>query len=152
MEQLNLPAYQANIKKINGMVKIMDCLRRKFVALTPEEWVRQNFIHYLIEHKGYAPELMGNEVAVSLNGMDRRCDTVVYSRSDAKPRMIIEYKSPSIEITQKVFNQICRYNMVLEVEWLVVSNGLKHYCCKVDIKEGRYAFVEDIPSFEILQG
>lgn len=152
MEQLNLPAYQANIKKINGMVKIMDCLRRKFVALTPEEWVRQNFIHYLIEHKGYAPELMGNEVAVSLNGMDRRCDTVVYSRSNAKPRMIIEYKSPSIEITQKVFNQICRYNMVLEVEWLVVSNGLKHYCCKVDIKEGRYAFVEDIPSFEILQG
>ena len=152
MEQLNLPAYQANIKKINGMVKIMDCLRRKFVALTPEEWVRQNFIHYLIEHKGYAPELMGNEVAVSLNGMDRRCDTVVYSRSDAKPRMIIEYKAPRIESTQKVFNQICRYNMVLEVEWLVVSNGLKHYCCKVDIKEGRYAFVEDIPSFEILQG
>lgn len=151
MEQLNLPAYQANIKKIDGMVKILDVLRRKFVALTPEEWVRQNFIHYLIEKKGYAPELMGNEIAVTLNGMSRRCDTVVYGRKDAKPRMIIEYKAPGVEITQRVFNQICRYNMVMEVEWLVVSNGLKHYCCRVDVKERRYAFVEDIPPFELVQ-
>ncbi|MBQ0023421.1 MAG: type I restriction enzyme HsdR N-terminal domain-containing protein [Prevotellaceae bacterium] len=152
MEQLNLPAYQANIKKMGGIVKIMDVLRRKFVALTPEEWVRQNFIHYLIDKKGYAPELMGNEVAVTLNGMSRRCDTVVYSRKDAKPRMIIEFKAADVEITQKVFEQICRYNIVLEVEWLVVSNGMKHYCCKVDKETRRYTFVEDIPPFEILQG
>lgn len=145
MQPLNLPPYEANIKRISGAVKILDILRHKFVALTPEEWVRQHFTHYLIAHKGYPPELMANEVAVSLNGMSRRCDTVVYSREGLKPLMIIEYKRPDVEITQKVFNQICRYNMVLEVEYLVVSNGLKHYCCQVDIKKGGYTFLEDIP-------
>ena len=145
MQALNLPPYEANIKRISGAVKILDILRHKFVALTPEEWVRQHFTHYLIAHKGYPPELMANEVAVSLNGMSRRCDTVVYSREGLKPLMIIEYKRPDVEITQKVFNQICRYNMVLEVEYLVVSNGLKHYCCQVDIKKGGYTFLEDIP-------
>jgi len=148
MQPLNLPTFQANIKKIDGMVKILDVLRQKFVALTPEEWVRQHFVHFLMEQKGYSKTLMANEVAVTLNGMSRRCDTVVYQQEGMKPRMIVEYKRPNVEITQKVFEQICRYNMVLEVEWLVVSNGMKHYCCKVDIKNGGYAFVKDIPSYE----
>jgi len=148
MQPLNLPTFQANIKKIDGMVKILDVLRQKFVALTPEEWVRQHFVHFLMEQKGYPKTLMANEVAVTLNGMSRRCDTVVYQQEGMKPRMIVEYKRPNVEITQKVFEQICRYNMVLEVEWLVVSNGMKHYCCKVDIKNGGYAFVKDIPSYE----
>ena len=130
------------------MVKILDVLRQKFVALTPEEWVRQHFVHFLMDQKGYPKTLMANEVAVTLNGMSRRCDTVVYQQEGMKPRMIVEYKRPDVEITQRVFEQICRYNMVLEVEWLVVSNGMKHYCCRVDIKNGRYAFVEDIPSYE----
>lgn len=148
MQPLNLPTFQANIKKIDGMVKILDVLRQKFVALTPEEWVRQHFVHFLMEQKGYPQTLMANEVAVTLNGMSRRCDTVVYRQEGMKPRMIVEYKRPDVEITQKVFEQICRYNMVLEVEWLVVSNGIQHYCCKVDIKNGGYDFVEDIPSYE----
>ena len=148
MQPLNLPTFQANIKKIDGMVKILDVLRQKFVALTPEEWVRQHFVHFLMEQKGYPKTLMANEVAVTLNGMSRRCDTVVYQQEGMKPRMIVEYKRPNVEITQKVFEQICRYNMVLEVEWLVVSNGIQHYCCKVDIKNGGYAFVGDIPSYE----
>ena len=148
MQPLNLPTFQANIKKIDGMVKILDVLRQKFVALTPEEWVRQHFVHFLMEQKGYPQTLMANEVAVTLNGMSRRCDTVVYRQEGMKPRMIVEYKRPDVEITQKVFEQICRYNMVLEVEWLVVSNGIQHYCCKVDIKNGGYAFVGDIPSYE----
>lgn len=148
MQPLNLPTFQANIKKIDGMVKILDVLRQKFVALTPEEWVRQHFVHFLMEQKGYPQTLMANEVAVTLNGMSRRCDTVVYRQEGMKPRMIVEYKRPDVEITQKVFEQICRYNMVLEVEWLVVSNGIQHYCCKVDITNGGYAFVEDIPSYE----
>jgi hypothetical protein len=147
MPSLNLPPFEANIKKMDGMVKIMDVLRRKFVALTPEEWVRQHFVHFLIEHKGYSPTLMANEVAVTLNGMSRRCDTVVYQQAGLRPRMIVEYKRPDVEITQKVFNQICRYNMVLEVEYLVVSNGLKHYCCKVNLQDGSYTFLEDIPSY-----
>lgn len=149
MQQLNLPPYQANVKKIGGMVKIMDILRRKFVALTPEEWVRQNFVHFLIEKKGYSSTLMANEVALELNGTKRRCDTVVYALEDngeLKPRMIIEYKAPDVEITQRVFNQITRYNMVLQVEYLVVSNGMKHFCCRVDIEKGEYVFLKDIPT------
>ena len=151
MQPLNLPPFEANIKKQNGMVKILDILRQKFVVLTPEEWVRQHFVHFLIEQKGYSKTLMANEVAVTLNGMSRRCDTVVYRQEGMKPLMIVEYKRPDVEITQRVFEQICRYNMVLEVEWLVVSNGLKHYCCQVGIKKGGYAFMKDIPSYgEIL--
>ena len=151
MQPLNLPPFEANIKKQNGMVKILDILRQKFVVLTPEEWVRQHFVHFLIEQKGYSKTLMANEVAVTLNGMSRRCDTVVYRQEGMKPLMIVEYKRPDVEITQRVFEQICRYNMVLEVEWLVVSNGLKHYCCQVDIKNGGYVFMKDIPSYgEIL--
>ena len=150
MRPLNLPPFEANIKKMDGMVKIQDVLRRKFVALTPEEWVRQHFVHFLIEQKGYSPTLMANEVAVTLNGMSRRCDTVVYRQEGLKPLMIIEYKRPDVDITQKVFNQICRYNMVLEVEYLVVSNGQNHYCCKVDLQNGTYTFLQDIPPYSDL--
>ena len=147
MQPLNLPPYDAKIKTADGRTKILDILRNKFVALTPEEWVRQHFVHYMVEYKGYPSALMANEVAVSLNGMSRRCDTVVYKQQGLKPYIIIEYKAPSVEITQKVFNQICRYNMVLEVEYLIVSNGLKHYCCKIDIEKGEYTFLNDIPPF-----
>ena len=151
MQPLNLPPFEANIKKMDGMVKILDVLRRKFVALTPEEWVRQHFVHFLIEHKGYPATLMANEVAVTLNGMSRRCDTVVYGKEGLKPLMIVEYKRPDVEITQKVFDQICRYNMVLEVEWLVVSNGMKHYCCRTHLQDGTYHFAPDIPTHEQLK-
>lgn len=148
MQPLNLPPFDAKTRSANGKIQIFDILRNKFVALTPEEWVRQHFVHYMIKDKGYPQALMANEVAVSLNGMSRRCDTVVYSQKGLKPYIIIEYKAPSVEITQKVFNQICRYNMVLEVEYLIVSNGLKHYCCRIDIKKGEYAFLSDIPPFD----
>ena len=150
MQQLNLPTYPANIKKDKETIKIFDMLRRKFVVLTPEEWVRQNFVHYLTEHKGYNAALMANEVALTLNGMTRRCDTVLYAQEGLTPRMIIEYKRPSVEITQRVFDQICRYNMVLQVKYLVVSNGIHHYCCKIDYKNNGYAFLEDIPVYEAL--
>ncbi len=146
MTQLNLPPYEANIKKMGGMTKIFDCQRRKFVALTPEEWVRQHFVHFLLEHRGYSPALLANEVEISLNGMSRRCDSVLYG-TDMLPRMIIEYKRPDVEITQKVFNQICRYNIVLQVEYLVVSNGLTHYCCKLNDEKNGYIFLEDIPEY-----
>ena len=147
---MNLPVYQANIRTIGGTTKIFDILRRKFVALTPEEWVRQNFVHYLIEHKGYSQTLMANEVSLTLNGMTRRCDTVLYTQEGLRPRMIIEYKRPDVEITQRVFNQICRYNMVLQVQYLIVSNGLHHYCCRMDYEKQGYVFLEDIPAYEDL--
>ena len=149
MQQLNLPTYAAKIIKKGTELKIYDILRRKYVALTPEEWVRQSFVHFLIDYKGFNPTLMANEVAICLNGVNKRCDSVLYSKS-LIPRMIIEYKRPGVEITQKVFDQICRYNMALHVEYLIVSNGLTHYCCRIDIEKGAYSFLEDIPMYEDL--
>ena len=149
MQQLNLPTYAAKIIKKGTELKIYDILRRKYVALTPEEWVRQNFVHFLIDYKGFNPTLMANEVAICLNGVNKRCDSVLYSKA-LVPRMIIEYKRPDVEITQKVFDQICRYNMALHVDYLIVSNGLSHYCCRIDAEKGDYTFLDDIPRYEDL--
>lgn len=146
MLELNLPPFDKKITKKDDKAFILDVIRRQYVALTPEEWVRQHFVHFLIEHKGYPQSLMGNEVQLKLNGMSRRCDTVVYDRA-LRPRVIIEYKAPSVSITQKVFEQICRYNMVLQVDYLIVSNGMAHYCCKVGYATRSYTFVEDIPEY-----
>ena len=130
----------------DGKLLVFDVLRRKYVALTPEEWVRQQFVHYLIKQKGYPAECIGNEVSISLNGTRKRCDSVVYGQQ-AEPLMIIEYKSPSVDISQQVFEQISRYNIKLRVKWLIVSNGLQHYCCQIDYESGVCQFVEDIPAY-----
>ncbi len=149
MQQLNLPTYKAKITKNGSELKIFDVLRHKYVALTPEEWVRQNFIHFLVNYKGYNPTLMANEVGICLNGVKKRCDSVLYTKG-LVPRLIIEYKRPDVEITQKVFDQICRYNMVLRVDYLIVSNGISHYCCKMDYEKQQYVFLEDIPDYKDL--
>ena len=149
MFSLNLPSIEANIKKEGEKTLIFDSLRKRYVALTPEEWVRQHFVGYLGSQKHYPTALMANEISIELNGMTRRCDTVVYSRQ-LEPLVIVEYKAPSVNLTQKVFDQICRYNIVLRVEWLVVSNGLQHACCRVDIEKGTYEFVPQVPSYEDL--
>lgn len=146
MLSLNLPLYDAKITESNGKKQIFDDLRRCFVALTPEEWVRQHFVHMLLSLKGYPKTLMANEVAISLNGMSRRCDTVVYDKQ-LKPRVIIEYKAPSVKIDAKVFAQIARYNLVLRVDYLVVSNGLQHFCCKMDYENNSYSFLDNIPAY-----
>ena len=149
MLSLNLPPYATKITVRDGKNAIWDVIRRKYVALTPEEWVRQHFVHFLVDHKGYPQALMANEVAISLNGMSRRCDTVLYNRT-LTPRMIIEYKAPHIPITQKVFDQICRYNLVFRVDYLIVSNGLSHYCCRMDYERQSYRFLADIPVYSEL--
>jgi predicted type IV restriction endonuclease len=149
MLALNLPTFELKMKDDGTKKSIFDVIRRKYVALTPEEWVRQHFVHYLMEQLGYPQELLANEVEVSLNGMSRRCDTVLYNR-DLEARMIVEYKAPSIPITQNVFNQIMRYNMVLHVDYLVVSNGIDHYCCKMDYSTNSYTFLTEIPKYEAL--
>ena len=149
MLSLNLPEFETKISLYKGKYVIWDVLRRKKVALTPEEWVRQHFIHYLIHHKGYPQSLMANEVQVSLNSTKKRCDTVLYRR-DLTARMIIEYKAPDVEITQNVFDQITRYNMVLRADYLIVSNGLQHYCCKLDYQTNSYVFLKDIPAYNEL--
>jgi predicted type IV restriction endonuclease len=149
MFQLNLPVFETNIIEKDGKKYIFDILRHKFVKITPEEWVRQHFIHYLIEHKHYPLSLLANEVEIELNKTKKRCDSVLYKR-DLSAQMIIEYKAPDINIAQKVFDQIARYNMVLRVDYLIVSNGMKHYCCKIDYENRSYSFLSEIPDYEQL--
>ena len=146
MLSLNLPAFDVKVAERDGRTVIFDAIRRRYVALTPEEWVRQHFVHFLLEHKRYPQALMANEVQVLLNGTKKRCDTVLYRR-DLTARMIVEYKAPDVEITQKVFDQITRYNMVLKVDYLIVSNGLQHYCCRINYEKNSYTFLQDIPMY-----
>ncbi|MBO4445203.1 MAG: type I restriction enzyme HsdR N-terminal domain-containing protein [Bacteroidaceae bacterium] len=149
MLELNLPPFDKKIIQDGDKVSIFDVIRRRYVALTPEEWVRQHFVHFLIDEKGFPLSHMSNEVQVKLNGMSRRCDTVLYDKS-LQPILIAEYKAPTVDITQKVFDQICRYNIVLHVKYLIVSNGLSHYCCQIDYENGSYTFLPDIPTYEEL--
>lgn len=149
MQALNLPPFDARIDTKEGKHFILDVIRRRYVALTPEEWVRQHFVHYLITYKGFPRALMANEVQLCLNGTIKRCDTVLYKR-DLTAQMIMEYKAPNVKITQAVFDQIGRYNLVLHVDYLVVSNGLCHYCCRMDYEHNTYRFLPDIPAYQAL--
>lgn len=149
MFQINLPSFNANIEQRNGRPYIFDMLRRRYVALTPEEWVRQHFIHFLIDRKGYPASLLANEVSLTVGTEWRRCDSVLYDK-DLQPRIIMEYKAPTVSITQKVFEQIRAYNSVLHVPYLMVSNGLVHFCCKIDYERQCSIFLKDIPHFEAI--
>lgn len=142
---LNLPEYPAKTREVKGKIQILDILRMKFVSLTPEEWVRQHFVNYLINFMKYPSSLMANEVTIELNGTRRRCDTVVYDRQ-LRPKMIIEYKRPAVKITNRVFDQIGRYNLVMKVDYLIVSNGTEHFCCKMDYDSGSYTFLTEFPT------
>ena len=147
MIKLNIPPFQMKLSGTQERPKILDVLRRKFVALTPEEWVRQHFIHFLIEHKGYPSALMANEVALSCGNKQLRADTVLYDR-DLNARMIIEYKAPTIKITKRVFEQVTAYNFLLHVDYLIVSNGLTHYCCKMNYENNSYMLLTSIPDYK----
>ncbi|MFZ1236939.1 MAG: type I restriction enzyme HsdR N-terminal domain-containing protein [Prevotella sp.] len=147
MFRLNLPAYQIKLSGTKEHPTIFDVLRRRYVALTPEEWVRQHFIHFLIEHKNYPASLLANEVQLKMADKSMRADSVLYNQL-LQPRMIIEYKAPTIQISQKVFDQIMSYNILLHVDYLVVSNGLQTYCCKIDDEHEKYLFLEDIPDYQ----
>lgn len=149
MLKLNLPTFDHKINRTRDGLQIYDRLRRKFVALTPEEWVRQHFVEFIITHKGFPQSLIANEIGITLNNTRRRCDTVVYDNT-ASPLVIIEYKAPSVEITQATFDQIVRYNMVLQAKYLIVSNGLNHYCCSIDYTNQTYQFLKEIPSYSEL--
>ncbi len=147
MIQLNLPPYQLRVRETNGRKQILDILRRKYVALTPEEWVRQHFIHYLIDHKGYPAPLLANEVPLQVGEKKVRVDSVLYD-NQLRPRMIIEYKAPTIPLTQKVFEQISVYNLLLHVDYLIISNGIDTYICKMDYDNQTYTFLEAIPDYQ----
>ncbi len=147
MQKLQLPPFNVKTRDEGGRTAVYDFLRRRYVCLTPEEWVRQHFTHYLVDHKGYPAALMANEVTVDVGGVARRCDTVLYNRVNLAPRMIVEYKAPHVAITQHVFQQIYAYNSALRADYLVVSNGLVHYCCRVDYARMKVDFLQDIPAY-----
>ncbi len=149
MLSLNLPSFETKIDIREGKKVIFDIIRKRYVPLTSEEWVRQHFVHFLIACKGYPQSLLANEVFIKLNSTVKRCDTVLYRR-DLSARMIIEYKAPHVEITQRVFDQITRYNMTLRADYLVVSNGMKHYCCRMDYGQQSICFLKDIPDYHLL--
>jgi hypothetical protein len=148
MLPLNLPHYDFKISN-EVPAKIFDFIRKKYVVLTPEEWVRQNFLRYLVTEKKYPPPLILIEKTLKVNKMKKRCDAVVHSKA-GMPLMIIEFKQPEVPISQDTFDQIARYNIPMKVEYLVVSNGMKHYCCLLDFDNNTYSFLEDVPDYNLI--
>lgn len=146
MQELNLPEYSFRTKIEGGKKMIFDANRKKFVVLTPEEWVRQNFIQYLIQEKKYPANLMAVEKQILVNGKQRRFDLLVYQKN-GQPLLIAEFKAPKVSVSQDAFDQVVRYNMVLRVEHVVVSNGLNHFACQVDYANKSYAFLKNIPEY-----
>ena len=149
--ELNLPPFDLRLRDNGGRRQVFDVLRRRYVALTPEEWVRQHFVHFLIVYKGYPKGLLANEVELRVGEKRLRCDTLLYNRV-MQPQMIVEYKAPDVAITQRVFDQITVYNLLLHVDYLVVSNGRQHYCCRMDYEQQSYTFLHDIPEWSMVNG
>ena len=136
-------------KSQSGRQEVLDVLRQRFVTLTPEEWVRQHFVNWLITEKGYPKALMANEVELRVGEKKLRMDSVLFG-SDMKPRAIMEYKAESVPLTRKVLTQIATYNMMLHVDWLMVSNGDQHVCLHYDKETDRWKFMSEIPNYDSL--
>ncbi len=146
MQKLNLPEYAFRTKTENGKQLIFDSIRKKFVVLTPEEWVRQNFIQYLKKEKKYPENLMAVEKQIMVNDKRRRFDLLIYLRN-GQPHLIAEFKAPNVKITQDAFDQVVRYNMALRVERVIVSNGLQHFACEIDYVKNSFSYLPEIPEF-----
>lgn len=144
---LNLPKYEFRIKNKDNQPYIFDFIRKKYYLLTPEEWVRQHFVRYLIEEKKYPKGRIGVEILVKINGMNKRSDIVVYDEK-GNPLLIVECKRPEVAITQETFDQIARYNLQLNAQFLIVTNGLQHFCCQMDFENQNYIFLEEIPDYQ----
>ncbi|UCG29027.1 MAG: type I restriction enzyme HsdR N-terminal domain-containing protein [Bacteroidales bacterium] len=150
MEPLNLPTYSFNIKSTGGRNYIFDEIRKKYFLLTPEEWVRQNFVQYLASEKQYPKSLIGIEMHFRLNKLSKRSDIMVFDKR-GEPKVIVECKSPNVKISQDTFDQIARYNMKFRVDYLMVTNGLQHYCCRMDYSGHSYKFLKEIPFYRDLE-
>ena len=147
MQKLNLPNYPFKLKKNEKHILIFDELRKKNVVLTPEEWVRQHFVQFLIQEKRYPVSLIALEKELIINNLKKRTDILIFS-PNGLPDIIVECKAPKIKITQTTFDQIARYNLKLNANFLIVTNGLQHYYCKLDVKNKSYIFLQDIPSYK----
>ncbi len=147
MQALNLPNYSFKLKQESNGAHIFDSIRKKFVVLTPEEWVRQNFLQYLIQDRKFPASLIAVEIGLKYNQMQKRTDVLVYNK-EGKPYLMVECKAPEVKISQDAFDQIARYNMAFKVKYLVVTNGLSHFCCMMDYSTNSYQYLELIPIFE----
>ncbi len=147
LPDLNLPACTLTVREEGGVSTVFDPVRRKYVALTPEEWVRQHFVHFLVQDRGFPMGLLAIEKGFRYQGTACRADIVAHDRAGA-PALVVECKAPEVDIHQGTFDQIARYNTVLQASYLVVTNGMVHYCCLVDWDRHTYAFVDAVPAYE----
>lgn len=147
MRILNLPSCKFKIKSSENKRLIFDNIRKKYIVLTPEEWVRQHYVSYLINEKKYPISIISVEKQLIINGLKKRTDILIFNKKGT-PEIIVECKAPSIEITQNTFDQIARYNLKLNAKYLVVTNGLQHYYCKMDFENEKYIFLENLPNYE----
>jgi len=146
MHKLNLPSYQFKIKSSENKQLIFDRIRKKYVVLTPEEWVRQNFIEYLIFEKNYPISIIAVEKQLIINGLNKRFDILIFN-TDGSSKIIVECKAPSVKITQDTFDQIARYNLKLNADFLIVTNGLTHFSCVLDTVNKQYIFLKEVPPY-----
>ena len=146
----SLPKPALRFRKAGMAIEVYDRLRKKYVRLTPEELVRQCFISYLIENLSYPASLMANEIGITLNGTKKRCDTIIYGHT-GNPLMLIEYKSPDVNLSQEVFDQIARYSVPTDAHYLTVSNGIQHFCCWLEDTESQPLFLDHIPDYKDLK-
>ncbi|TYA57370.1 type I restriction enzyme HsdR N-terminal domain-containing protein [Formosa maritima] len=147
MQELNFSKFPFRFKNSENKISIFDCIRKKFVILQPEEWVRQHCVQFLIKEKKYPQSLINVEKVLKVNNLSKRYDIVVFN-SDGTIHLIVECKAPQITINQETFDQIARYNLVLNATYLMVTNGINHYYCQMDLKNERYQFLESIPEYK----
>ena len=146
MQQLNFPSYNFRFKNSENKVSIFDDIRKKFILLTPEEWVRQNTIQFLLQEKKYPKSYLNIEKLIKINDINKRYDIVVF-QPDGSIFLLIECKAPEVKITQETFDQISRYNLTLKAQYLMVTNGLNHYFCQMDFEKEQYVFLKELPIF-----
>ncbi len=150
MHRLNLPDYPSKTRIVDGQQQIFDEVRKKYVALIPEEWVRQQFIGYLLNDRKYPKSLIAVEHPLTINGVNHRADIVVF-KSDGKPLVVVECKAPEVSITQSVLQQISRYNILFKAPILILTNGLFHFCVQIDFESSTSRQLTAIPSYEELK-
>lgn len=146
LEKLNLPEYTFRLKKEAGRFFIFDTIRKKYVVLNAEEWVRQHFISFLVREKKYPEARMAVEKRIIVNGRPQRFDLLIYDRHGV-PHTMAEFKAPEVKISQQAFDQIVRYNRVLKVKYIIVSNGMNHFACRMDYEKNDYTFLKEVPVF-----
>tara|TARA_B100000787_G_scaffold30665_2_gene20557 strand:- start:15669 stop:16109 length:441 start_codon:yes stop_codon:yes gene_type:complete len=146
MQELNFPSYAFRLKSSENKTLIFDIIRKKYVILTPEEWVRQHVVLFLMNEKKYPISLISVEKQLKINSIVKRTDIIVFNNKGT-PEILIECKAPSVSISQDTFDQVARYNLTAKSSYIMVTNGLNHYFCQIDAKNETYVFLKDIPNY-----